>query len=102
MRRVVWQDFVCYVIVIIHPLVLEGESTPSTPIGTVEVLIIVAMLTIPDFTLQVYYIKTFYNKLYSIILGSILHYRSTPTRISERRTPCGKGKQLTWAWKLSS
>ena len=25
-RRVVWQDFVCYVIVIIHPLVLEGES----------------------------------------------------------------------------
>ena len=50
---------------------------------------------------QVYYI-TFYNKLYSIVLGSILHYRSTPTRISERRTPCGKGKQLTWAWKLSS
>ena len=26
MRRVVWQEFVCYVNVIIHPLVLEGES----------------------------------------------------------------------------
>ena len=26
MRGVVWQEFVCYVIVIIHPLVLEGES----------------------------------------------------------------------------
>ena len=26
MKRVVWQEFVCCVIVIIHPLVLEGES----------------------------------------------------------------------------